>query len=88
MPGPHGRSSSTQTFYADLSDLPFEMVEQELGYATVIRFSVPNEAIQMGDTLVVLDGQEVRFHGIINSVDQEGWAVASDRRGSSIPLKI
>jgi len=42
----------------------------------------------MGDTLVVLDGQEVRFHGIINSVDQEGWAVASDRRGSSIPLKI
>ena len=57
MHGTHGGNGSPQTFCADLSVLSFEMIEQQLGYATVIRFSIPNETIRMGDILVVMDGQ-------------------------------
>jgi hypothetical protein len=85
MHGAHRRDGTPQTFCADLSELSFEMIEQENGCATVIRFRLPAENPRMGDTLVVLDGQEIRFHGMISSVDNKGWAIASDRRGSSIP---
>jgi hypothetical protein len=88
MTGTDGRNGSPQTFYADISGLSFEMIEQQLGYASVIRFTIPDEVIRMGDVLVVLDGQEIRFHGIINSIDKEGWGVASDLRGSRIPFSV
>ena len=88
MHGTHGRNGSPQTFCADISGLSFERIEQQLGYATVIRFKLPDEAIRMGDALVVLEGPEIRVHGRINSIDKERRAVASDRRGSRIPFNI
>lgn len=88
MHGLHGKSDNPRTIYAELSDLSYEMIEQNLGYATVLRFSIPEEKVRTGDVLVILDGREIRFHGMINSIDQKGRAVASDRSGSRILLKI
>jgi len=88
MHGIQGKNGHPRTICAQRAELTFEMIEQNFGYATVIRFSIPGEAMRMGDTLVVLAGEEIRFHGMINSVDPHGRAVASDRRGSSIPFPI
>ncbi len=68
--------------------LEFETVEQAAGYASVIRFRLQNEQIRAGDVLVVLEGPEIRFHGMITSVDDDGWATAADRRGSTIPALV
>jgi hypothetical protein len=88
MHGFQARNGNSRTICAEISHLSFEIVEHNLGYATVIRFNIPDETIRMGDTLVVLEGQEIRFHGIIHSSEKDGWAVACDRRESRIPLKI
>jgi hypothetical protein len=88
MHGFQARNGNPRTICAEISHLSFEIVEHNLGYATVIRFNIPDETIRMGDTLVVLEGQEIRFHGIINSIDKEEWAVASDHHGSCIPFII
>jgi hypothetical protein len=75
---------NSQTLCIDFDELEFESLEQSEGHATVIRFRVHNDTVFRGDTLLVLDGPEIRFHGLISSIE-DGWAVASDRRGSSIP---
>jgi hypothetical protein len=75
---------NSQTLCIDLDELEYETLQQSEGHATVIRFRVHNDAVFLGDTLVVLEGPEIRFHGMISSIEH-GWAVASDRRGSLIP---
>jgi hypothetical protein len=75
---------NSQTLCVALAELEFEAIEEEEGHATVIRFRVRNEAVRRGDALLVLDGSDIRFHGLIGSVDESGWAIATDRRGSSI----
>jgi hypothetical protein len=74
-----------QTFFADVSDLEFETVDQDRGYATIIRFHLPDQPMMRGDLLVVLREQEILFHGLIRTVENTGWAVAADARGSKIP---
>jgi hypothetical protein len=75
---------NSQTLCIELDELVYQSLEQSEGHATVIRFRVYNDAVFLGDTLVVLEGPEIRFHGMISSIE-DGWAVASDRRGSLIP---
>jgi hypothetical protein len=77
-----------QTFFTDVSDLKFEAVEQDQGNATVIRFQMPDQPLMRGDILVVLREQEILFHGMIRTVEHEGWAVASDTRGSTLPARL
>ncbi len=79
---------NAQTLWTELSALEFEALEQAAGYATVIRFRLYNEQIRPGDVLVVLEGAEIRFHGMITSVDDDGWAAANDRHGSTIPALV
>jgi hypothetical protein len=79
---------NAQTLWTELSALEFEALEQAAGFATVIRFRLHNEKIRPGDVLVVLEGPEIRFHGMITAVDDEGWAAAADRRGSTIPALV
>jgi hypothetical protein len=74
-----------QTFFVDVSDLRFETVEQNQGNSTVIRFHMPDQPLMRGDILVILREQEILFHGMIRTVEHEGWAVASDTRGSRLP---
>jgi hypothetical protein len=88
MPDSEHSLGNAQTLWTELAALEFEAVEQSGGYATSIRFRLLNEQIRPGDVLVVLEGSEIRFHGMITAVDDEGWAAATDRHGSSIPAGV
>ncbi len=79
---------NAQTIWIDIPSLAFETLEQAGGFATVIRFHLNNQQIRLGDALVVMEGSEIRFHGMITHVDEQGRAVAADRRGSSIPAGV
>ena len=85
MPDSQKQGGNSQTLCVELSDLNFEIVEQSQGLATAIRFQLLNKSIKIGDVLVVLDGSDIKFHGMIGSIDEKGWAVAVDRRGSTMP---
>lgn len=82
------QAGNSQTLCVDLGDLSYEVLEQSQGLATAIRFQLLNETIKTGDVLVVLDGVEIRFHGMIGAIDGCGWAVAVDRRGSTISASL
>ncbi len=88
MPDSERSLGNAQTLWTELTALEFETLEQAAGYATVIRFRLHKEQIRPGDVLVVLEGPEIRFHGMITSVDDDGWAAAADRRGSKIPALV
>ena len=77
-----------QTLWTELSALSFEAIERAGGYATVIRFRLHNRSVRRGDVLVVLEDSVIRFHGMITSIEEGGWAVASDRRSSTIPAGV
>ncbi len=86
---PEGRSeiSNSQTLVIDFNELAFEAVEQQNGIATVIKFKLENPSIGPGDVLLVLAGEDIQFHGFIGGIEN-GWAIASDRNGSSLPAGI
>jgi hypothetical protein len=87
MPDEQKTASNSQTFVADADDFAFETVEQENGQATVIRFRLEDPRYQAGDMIVVLSGSDIHFHGMIGSL-ADGWATASDRRGSLLPATV
>ena len=87
MPEEQRVASNSQTYVADASDFSFEALEHENGQATVIRFRLENPRYHAGDVLLVLSGSEVYFHGMIATLS-EGWATASDRRGSLLPATV
>jgi len=68
-------------------DFKFETVEQENGQATMIRFEIDDSRYNAGDVLLVLSGTEIHFHGMIGKMG-EGWALATDRRGSLLPATV
>ena len=81
------RDAQSNTLAIDVDEFNFETVEQHNGQATVVRFRVDNPLVKAGDTLVVLSGQEIQFHGLIGRID-DGWAIATDRRGSLLPAML
>jgi len=81
------RDSQSKTLAIESADYDFETVEQHNGQATVVRFRVDTPLVKPGDTLVVLSGEEIQFHGLIGRID-DGWAIATDRRGSLLPAMI
>ena len=85
MPDSQKQGGNSQTLCIELSELQFETVEQDQGCATVIRFQLHNQTVKIGDVLLVLEGPDIRFHGLIGAIDVQGWALAADRRGSNIP---
>jgi hypothetical protein len=62
----------------------FETLEQENGNATVIKFAFENPYYNAGDVLVIMDGEEIIFHGMIGAIEAN-YAIASDKRGSLLP---
>ena len=88
MPDPQKQGGNSQTLCIEFPELTFSAVEQSQGRATVIRFRMLNSEVKLGDVLLVLDGSDIRFHGLIGSVEPDGWAIASDRKGSTIPADI
>jgi hypothetical protein len=87
MPDEQRVANNSQTYLVDYDDFAFETLEQENGQATVIRFQLDDPRFHAGDVLLVLSGNDVHFHGMIGSL-AEGWAVASDRRGSLLPATV
>lgn len=84
MPEEQRNANNSQTYLADADTFDFETLEQENGQATVVRFKLDDPRYHAGDVLLVLSGTEIHFHGMIANI-ADGWAVASDRRGSLLP---
>lgn len=81
----NANNSLTYTVGAD--DFEFDTLEQENGQATVVRFKLDDPRYHAGDILLVLSGSDIHFHGMIGQVG-EGYAIASDHRGSLLPATV
>ena len=84
---PTNYTNTSQTVVIDASTFDFETLEQSNGNATVVRFRVENPDVRAGDVLLVLSGSEIHFHGMIGLIE-EGFGVATDRRGSLLPATV
>ena len=87
MPDSQRTATHVQTYVVDAEEFSFEMIEQENGQATVIRFGLEDPRYHAGDVLLVLSGTEIHFHGMIGTMG-DGMAIASDRRGSLLPATV
>lgn len=87
MPEEQKTANNSQTYVVGAEDFEFETLEQENGQATVVRFKLEDPRYHAGDVLLVLSGSEIHFHGMIGKIG-EGYAVASDPRGSLLPATV
>jgi hypothetical protein len=81
-------SNNSQTLVVDSAEFSFETVEHNNGNATVIRFQLNNPSVKAGDVLLVLQGTDIHFHGMIGAISEDGTALASDPRGSLLPATV
>ena len=87
MPDAQRTATHAQTYLVDSESFSFETIEDENGQATVIRFELDDPHYQAGDVVLVLSGTEIHFHGMIGKI-ADGWAIATDRRGSLLPATV
>ena len=87
MPPEQQNANNSLTYVVGADDFEFETMEQENGQATVVRFKLDDPRYHAGDILLVLSGADIHFHGMIGQVG-EGYAIASDHRGSLLPATI
>ena len=87
MPDEQRTANNSQTYCVDADDFAYETLEQQNGQATVVRFQLNNPQYHAGDVVVVLSGSEIHFHGMIGRL-ANGWATATDRRGSLLPATV
>jgi hypothetical protein len=76
--------SNSLTICADVSELTYECVEAEQGLAKLIRFRLVGDQPRFGDTLLVVSGAEILFHGLVRALVSDGYALAMDP-GSRLP---
>ena len=81
-------TNNSQTVIVDADAFEFETLEEANGLATVVRFRVENADVRAGDVLLVLAGSDIHFHGMIGIVNEDGTAIATDRRGSMLPATV
>jgi len=87
MPDEQRVANNSQTYVVDADGFSYDTVEQTNGQATVIRFPLEDTRFQAGDVVVVLSDGEIHFHGMIGRL-ADGWATATDRRGSLLPATV
>jgi hypothetical protein len=87
MPDEQRVANNSQTYLVDADDFVFETLDQNNGQATVIRFRLSDSRYHAGDVVLVLSGTDIQFHGMIGAL-QDGWATASDTRGSLLPATV
>jgi hypothetical protein len=87
MPDEQRTANNSQTYVVGADEFSFETVEQLNGQATVVRFRLEDTRYHAGDVLLVLSGSDIHFHGMIGSL-ADGWATASDHRGSLLPATV
>ena len=76
-----------QTISFNADTFEFEAVAHENGNATIIKFPINDKLYSPGDVVVVVADEEVNFHGIIGKIE-DGYAFASDPRGSLLPAGV
>lgn len=79
--------SFTQTLSFNADTFEFEVVSHENGNATMIKFDVDQKTVSPGDIVVVLSGEDIHFHGMINKIE-DGEAYATDPKGSLLPAGV
>ncbi len=79
--------SFCQTLSFNAETFDYESVEQTNGNATVIKFEVDQNEVSPGDVVLVLEGSEIVFHGMVEAIE-DGVAIASDPKGSLLPATI
>lgn len=77
--------TNAQSLVIEKNDFDYITIEQNNDIATVVKFQVMNPSVTVGDVLVVLDGTDILFHGMIGRME-DGWATAADPRGSALPV--
>ncbi len=75
----------TLSFNADTFE--YEAVSSDNGNATIIKFAVDERQTSPGDVVVVLQGDEIVFHGIIGKIE-DNFAFASDPKGSLLAATV
>ncbi|MBA2494561.1 MAG: hypothetical protein H0V31_07695 [Acidobacteria bacterium] len=75
----------TMSFNAD--NFEYETVNHENGNATMITFQVDEKLYSPGDVVVVLDGKEIVFHGVLGKIEN-GVAYAYDPKDSLLPATV
>ncbi|HEV8592893.1 MAG TPA: hypothetical protein VGQ55_12380 [Pyrinomonadaceae bacterium] len=76
-----------QTISFNAETFDFEAVAHENGNATIIKFPIDEKQFSPGDVVVVVNGDEVAFHGLIGKIE-DGFAFASDPKGSLLAAGI
>lgn len=79
--------SFCKTLSLNADHFEYETVGQDNGNATIIKFKIDETQYSPGDVLVVVDKDEINFHGIIGKIE-DGYAYASDPRGSLLPATV
>lgn len=79
--------SFCQTMSFEASSFEYETVNHENGNATMIKYPINEKLYSPGDVIVVLDGDEIVFHGVIGKIEN-GEAYAYDPKGSLLPATI
>lgn len=79
--------SFCQTLSFNADSFEYDVVSQENGNATIIKFPIDERKYSPGDVVVVLQDADIVFHGIIGKIDG-GEAYASDPRGSLLAATI
>jgi len=79
--------SFCQTLSFNADTFEYDVVSQDNGNATVIKFPIDEKQYSPGDVVVVLQADEIVFHGIIGKIEG-GEAYASDPKGSLLAATV
>ena len=80
--------SFCQTLSFNADTFEYESVAADNGNATIIKFPIDEKQNSPGDVVVVVTSAgEINFHGIIGKIEN-GFAFASDPKGSLLPAGI
>jgi len=79
--------SFCQTLSFNAETFAYDVVSSDNGNATIIKFAIEERLCSPGDVVVVLSGDDITFHGIIGKIE-DGFAFASDPRGSLLPAGV
>ena len=77
-----------QTISFNADTFEYDVVAQENGNATIIKFPIDEKLYSPGDVVVVVTPSgDINFHGLVGKIE-EGYAFASDPKGSLLPAGV
>ena len=79
--------SFCQTLSFNADTFEYDVVSQDNGNATIIKFPIDEKQYSPGDVVVVLSDADIVFHGLIGKIE-DGHAFASDPKGSLLAATV